>query len=86
MEEEQDNKDYCSRGWQLHKLQGVKLQDSQQSDKLLKKLYFWIKKKTKKRPEPKQLKNGVCVYFGSVYKSLSQRRDFESRTPCRTYL
>ena len=38
MHEEQDNTDYVSRGWQLHRLQGVKLLDSQQSDKLLKEL------------------------------------------------
>ena len=56
MNEEQDNNDYVSRGWQLHRLQGVKLLDSQQSDKLLKDLYFWI---TNKGPERRRMKHGA---------------------------
>ena len=36
---EQDDTNYSSRGWHLHKLQRVKLRDSQQSDHILKEVY-----------------------------------------------
>ena len=36
---EQDDTNYVSRGWQLDKLQRVRLQDPQQNDKLLKEVY-----------------------------------------------
>ena len=39
---DQDDTDYSSRGWQLHKLQRVKLRDSQQSDNILKEVYSWV--------------------------------------------
>ena len=39
---EQDDTDYSSRGWQLHKLQRVKLRESQQSDNILKEVYSWV--------------------------------------------
>ena len=39
---EQDKTNYGSRGWQLDKLQRVKLQDSQQNGKLLKEVYSWV--------------------------------------------
>ena len=54
---EQDDTDYSSRGWQLQKLQRVKLRDSQQSDKILKEVYSWVI--NKKRPEPRQMRNGA---------------------------
>ena len=43
---EQDNTDYASQGWQLEKLQRIKLLDSQQTDNLLKEVYSWVLKKT----------------------------------------
>ena len=57
LEVEQDDTDYSSRGWQLHKLQRVKLRDSQQSDTILKKVYSWVI--NKKRPKPRQMRNGA---------------------------
>ena len=36
MDAEQDNTDFGSRGWQLHKLQRIKLRESQQKEKLVK--------------------------------------------------
>ena len=54
---EQDDTNYNSRGWQLHKLQRVKLRDSQQNDNILKEVYPWVI--NKKRPEPRQMRNGA---------------------------
>ena len=54
---EQDDTDYSSRGWQLHKLQRVKLRDSQQSNNILKEVYSWVI--NKKIPEPRQMRNGA---------------------------
>ena len=56
---EQDDADYSSRGWHLHKLQRVKLRDSQQSDNILKKVYSCVI--NNKRPEPRQLRNGASM-------------------------
>ena len=44
MDAEQDNIDYGSRGWQLDKLQRLKLRDSQKNDKLLE-VYSWVPSK-----------------------------------------
>ena len=52
---EQDNTDYSSRGWQLHKLQRVKLRVKQQSVNILKEVYSWVI--NKKRPKPRQMRN-----------------------------
>ena len=49
---QQDDTDYSSRSWQLHKLQRVKLRDSQQSDNILKEVYTCVI--DKKRPEPRK--------------------------------
>ena len=54
---EQDDTDYSSRGWRLHKLQRVQLRDSQQSDNILEEVYSWVI--NKKRPEPRQMRNGA---------------------------
>ena len=42
MAADQDNTEYGSRGWQLDKLQGVKLRKSQQDDNLLQEIYSWV--------------------------------------------
>ena len=52
---EQDNTNYGSRGWQLDKLQRVKLRVSQQTDKLTKEVYSWVL--NKKRPDSRQVEN-----------------------------
>ena len=54
---EQDDTDSSSRGWQLNKLQRVKVRDSQQSDNTLKEVDSWVI--NKKRPEPRQMRNGA---------------------------
>ena len=90
MDVEHDNANYGSRGWQLDKLQRVKLRDSQQNDKPLKEVYSWVL--NKKRPEPRigaSKKTGtmkrdrnhenwsvkeVMETLGSLKKSLSYRR------------
>ena len=54
---EQDNTDYGSQGWQLDKLQRVKLRDSQQNDKLLKGVYSW--QLNREQPESRKMKNGA---------------------------
>ena len=45
----QSNTDYCSRGWQIDKLQRVKLRDLQQNDKVVKNEHSWFlnRKETK---------------------------------------
>ena len=65
MNEAQDHIDYGNRGWQLDKLQRVKLQGSQQVDKLLKEVYCWVL--NKKSPEPRQVKNGTSKELWSQY-------------------
>ena len=71
IEAEQDNTNYGSRGWQLDKLQRVKLQESQQNDKLLKDVYSWVL--NKKRPESRQMKNGASK---DLWKSWVQYTNF----------
>ena len=80
MNAERDNTDYGSRGWQLEELQRVKLRDSPQKSKLLKKVYSWVlnKKKTGTTSNEKWNIKGDMEILGSVYKSLSHRRDFVS--------
>ena len=80
MDAEQDNTNYDSRGWQLDKLQKIKLRDSQQKWQSTQRC---IPVGTKQKwPEPRQMKNGASKelwkYCGSIYKSLSHRRDFVS--------
>ena len=47
---------FC-RDWQVHKLQRVRVRDSQRSDKLPKEIYSWVINKY--RPEPRQMNNGA---------------------------
>ena len=61
---EQDNINEGSQGWQLDKLQRVKLQDSKQIDILLKELYSWVLFKTKS--EPRQIKNEASKSYGNT--------------------
>ena len=42
MDAEQSINNYGSRGWKLDNLQGIKLRDSQQNDKLPKEVYSWV--------------------------------------------
>ena len=49
---------YGSRGWQLDKLQRLKLRDLQQNYKLLKEIYSWVL--NKEGPEPRQ-KNETLI-------------------------
>ena len=64
---EQDDTDYSSRGWQLHKLQRVKLRDSQQSDNILNEVYSWvINKKNRTTAKEKRSFKGVMEILGSV--------------------
>ena len=56
---ELDDTNYSSRRWQLHKLQRLKLQDSQQSGNKLYEVYSWVI--NKKRPEPRQMRNGASI-------------------------
>ena len=50
MKAEQDNTDYGSRGWQIEKLQRVKLRDLQPNNLLLKEVCSWVL--NEKIPEP----------------------------------
>ena len=71
MDAEQHNTNYGSRGWQLDKLQRVKLPDSQQNEKIIKDVYSWVL--NKKRPEPRKMKNGaskVLWKYSVQYKNL----------------
>ena len=87
---EQDDTDYSSRGWRLHKLHRVKLRDSQQSDNTLKKVYSRVI--NKKRPEPRQMRNGaskelwkywvqyknLCLIEGILYRKHQTEPSFET--------
>ena len=90
MDAEQDNTSYGSRGWQLDKLQRVKLQDSQQNEKILKDVYSSVLNKN--RPEPRQMKNGaskelwkysvqytnLCLIDGILYRKHQTEPNFET--------
>ena len=79
MDIEQDNTNYGSQGWQLDKLQRVKLRVSQQNYKLLKEVYSWLlNKKDRNHGKEKWSIKGVMEMLAPVYKSLSLRRDFVS--------
>ena len=87
---EQENTNYGCRGWNLDKLQRVKLRDSQQNDKLLKELYSWVL--NKKRLESRQMKNGaskelwkywvqytnLCLIDGILYREHQTEPNFET--------
>ena len=74
MDAEQDNTDYCSRVWQLHKLQKLKLRDSQQST--TQKCILLSNKQNQTRTTANEKWSiKVMDVWGSVCKCLSHRRD-----------
>ena len=85
MNGEQNNTDYVSRGWQLHKLQRVKMRESKQCDKLLKEIYSWVNnKRTRITANEKWRPKLVIEILGLVYKSLSHSEHIVSKTTNRT--